>query len=57
MVIRAPDSLGSFGAFSYAAPGFVALFEVNSYALSLRLFVSSLCFLTIHHLIVELLQV
>jgi len=27
-VIHAPDSLGSLGAFSDAAPGFVALFEV-----------------------------
>ena len=40
-MIHPPESLGSFGAFSDAAPGFVALFEVNSYALSLLLFVSS----------------
>jgi hypothetical protein len=39
---------GVFGTFSDAAPGFVALFEVNSYALSLLLFVSNRCFSTIH---------
>lgn len=47
-MIQTPDLSGPLWDLFSATPGPIALFEVNSYALSLLLFVSSLSFAPIH---------